>query len=116
MGSLGLQKLHGAIRRYVELERQCADLEIIVVARQHALHEEVAGYKFVPRHPGSIDSQYPHDWGVFINLGHVAALTGLSVAVVAVEPFLVEHLLGESADRFAVRSVCGGDECMTART
>ena len=61
-------------------------------------------------------SEYFRDRNFFMHFGHVARLAALLIAVVAVQPFVVRHLLREFADLFAVRSKGLGVERMACGT
>src|SRR5579872_4401262 len=84
------------------------------MAVQNALEKEVSANEFVTMHARtrlSIQSSY---WYRFEYLGHVARLAGLFAGVVAVQPFLIGHLLGQAADFSSVRTQCFRLQSMTA--
>ena len=68
---------------------------------QHAEHERVAAAKGVLRHAAAAEPSTEAIGVSPSDLGHVAALAALRVAIFAVQPLLIRHLLRQLADRFA---------------
>src|SRR5579872_541360 len=84
------------------------------MAVQNALEKEISANEFVTMHARTRLSIQSGDRHCFVYLGHVARLAGLFAGVVAVQPFLVRHLLGQTADFSSVRTQCFRLQSMTA--
>src|SRR5690606_7160529 len=93
-----LQKRPRARNGRAELERRGGDAQLGAVPAQHAEYEEVGAAKVVARDLGP---QRPHDrsdrrWR--LHHRHVARLAAVAGSELAVQPFLVRHLLGQLTD------------------
>ena len=84
------------------------DGEVITMRAEHALHEEVGTDEGVESDVFARLAQEGCNDDGLADRGHVALLAGALISVVAVQPLEVGHLLGKTADWFAVRAEGSG--------
>src|SRR6185369_9662680 len=81
-----------------EFFRQSDDLQIAAVAIEHSLDKEVSTYENMTADFLASHAQHAGDPYRLLNDRHVAALASLLILILAVQPFLVGHLLRKLAD------------------
>ena len=97
---LRLQEVHRAAAHAIELLRQRGNGELVAMEIQEREQQEVATKEGVLREVRALEAEDARDGGRRIDDRHVARLAALRVAVRAVLPFEVRHLLGEMRDDF----------------
>ena len=88
------------------------DAQVVAKSVEDPLHEEIPADKGVPRKPAAWFAEHGRNGDVFFDARHVAVLAAAGFLVVAVEPFLIRHLLRQFADDLALRVEGRGEQGM----
>src|SRR5476649_2738572 len=80
---------------------------------QHALHHKISAHKYMAAHSCSRTAKERSHRNTFIHFRHMACLAATVLCrITAVQPFLVRHLFGKSAELFASGAASCGDQRM----
>ena len=105
-----MQVANGAFRGGAEFIGQRGHVHFGAIAIEHLLQEKVAADKHVPGDSRLGLAEDRGDSHIMLYHRHVAGLAGLRVLVIAVQPFLKGHLLGEFSNDLPLRVECLGEQ------
>ena len=94
-----LEELRRRLRVVVQLRWQSRHAQLSAIAVQQLQHEEVAAAEGVKPGAFALLTQHARNLNRPVDLGHVAVLAALLVAVIAVQPLRIGHLFGQFANR-----------------
>src|SRR5437867_5457364 len=113
---LRLQLFYRACRCCLELLMHSDHFNIGAISIEYSLYEKVSPHENVTRHSFSELTERVGDPHHLFNDRHVAVLAGLLFPEVAVQPFLIWHLLRELADLLSSWTQGSGDQRVTGRS
>src|SRR5206468_10452648 len=96
-----------------EFLRQSDHAKIGAISIEYSLHEEIPAHECVTRHSFSKLTQRIRHSHHFFNNRHVTVLAGLLFTEVAIQPFLIWHLLRKFADLLSSGPQSRCDQRMT---
>ena len=105
-----MQKRNRAARRAIKTLRERRSRQIVPVAVQQTLHEEVAAHESVSGEALARFTEHRCDRHIVFHLRHMTLLTAHRVFVFAVQPFLIGNLLGQGANHLALSIECLGEK------